>query len=966
MKPYSREVEKEIQSWWKQEKIYSLSKEKNKEGSPFFLMDGPPFPTGTIHMGTALNKTIKDTIMRSRRMQGFDVFDRAGWDCHGLPTELKVEKKLSLSGRHDVGSKVTIEQFVQECEKFSTEFVDQMTGEFENLGVWMDFENAYKTLDNSYIESIWWTFKQATDKGLLYQGVYPIQVCPQCESPLSFNEIEHRKQNDIAIYVKLAVKEKSNTFLIIWTTTPWTLPANTGVMIHPEFEYAYVRGEKNEEWIVAKDRVLDLEQKTKQKLTILKTVEGRALEKTRYEPLFDWVKTDEFSQQAHFTQEDFQNAFRIITNNRYVTLDTGTGLVHCAPGHGKEDYDAGKKNGLPVLSPVDISGTMGKLAGKYAGKKVKEANKEIILDLEKSGQLIAKEEINHEYPICWRCSTPLLTITIPQWFLKTENLRAKALQANQHVNWVPEWVRERFGNWLSEGVSDWPITRDRFWGAPAPIWVCECGHQTIIGSLRELKQQANNFHDWENLNLHRPWVDAITLQCDHCQKSMKRIPEILDGWFDSGVASWAALNYPHEIEPFARYWSTAVNVEGRDQIRGWWNSQLMTCLMAFNHDRAPFQTAGMHGFFLDLGKKKMSKSVGNIISPEEIIAKESRDVMRYYFVQLLHGEDVVFTYDAFKEVNKVFTTLLNSFAFAELNFKPNFEMLDEKELSELAAEDQWIISRAEQMRKTCSQAYREYDFQRVTKALDVFIVEEFSRVYIKLIRDEVKQVRVQKTINHVFAHLLQTMAPITPHLAEHVYLQENKKKEKSIHLTRVPPINPALIQEELENQMTMAQSIATAFLSLRERNAIRLRWKLEEAKVFTKTGKDLTRVKSILERLTNATIVEESTGSARRTDWANFDGPDYGIAFNPNPSAELKDQWELSELLRKVQDLRKENKCTPGEVVNLELGSDDAAFVKKFTKQIEVETNVKIKAGKKDAPQEKGLTRSFSLVLQKN
>lgn len=965
MKPYSRDAEKEIQAFWKKEKIHSLSTAKNKNGQPFFLVDGPPFPTGTIHLGTALNKTIKDTIMRSRRMQGFDVFDRAGWDCHGLPTELKVEKKLGLSGRHDVGTKVSVEQLVNECKSFSTEFIHQMTGEFENLGVWMDFENAYKTLDNSYIESIWWTFKQATDKGLLYRGVYPIQVCPQCESPLSFNEIEHRKQNDIAIYVKLQVKGKPNTFLVIWTTTPWTLPANMGVMVHPEFEYAYVRGEKDEEWIVAKERVADLEQKTKQKLTVLKMVEGRSLDKVRYEPIFDWVKDAKFFEQAGLSLEDQQNAFRVITSSRYVTLDTGTGLVHCAPGHGKEDYAEGKKAGLPVLSPVDVSGTFTNMAGKYSGKKVKEANKEIIADLEKSGQLIAKEEINHEYPICWRCSTPLLTITIPQWFLKTESLRKKALEANQHVNWVPDWVRERFGNWLSEGVSDWPVTRDRYWGAPAPIWLCECGNQTIIGSVKELKEKGNNYHDWEKLELHKPWIDAITLQCDKCQKSMKRVPEILDGWFDAGIASWAALNYPHEIEPFAKYWATATNVEGRDQIRGWWNSQLMTCLMAFNHDRAPFQTAAMHGFFLDLGKKKMSKSIGNIVSPEDVINAENRDVMRYYFVQLLKGEDIVYTPDVFKEVNKVFTTLLNAFAFAELNFKPSFEMLDESALKELAVEDQWIISRLEHVREACLQGYREYDFERVTRSLDVFIVEEFSRVYIKLIRDDVKKERVQKTLNHVLSNVLQIMAPITPHLTEHVYQQFAKKNEQSVHLTRIPPINPSLIQDKLETEFAFAQNVATAFLSLREKNAVRLRWRLMEAKAYTKTGNELGRVKNVLERLTNATLMEESMGSARPKDWATMEGEDYALAFNPQPSPELRDEWELSELLRKIQDLRKEHKCTPGQVMKLEMDSDDAVFVKKFTSQIEAETSVKIVATKIDAVKERLLTRSFAFRLQK-
>ena len=431
-----KQTEEEILKFWGKKKIYEKSRKKNSKGKKFYMMDGPPYANGNIHMGHALNKISKDIAMRSKRLQGFDVFDRAGYDTHGVPIEFQVEKEIGSKSKKDI-EKFGVKKFINRCKEFATQYIGIMNKDFENLGVWMDFKNPYLTLDDNYVESIWETFKKANEKGLLYLGKYPVHVCPRCETAVAYNEIEYGKQQDTSIYVKFPVKNEKNKFLIIWTTTPWTLPGNTGVMVHPDFVYQEIELSNGEKWIIAKELVSRLMENLEIGYKTIKNWKGRELKGLEYEnPLAKDLKLK------------LTNAYKVVLSGRYVNLEEGTGLVHCAPGHGKEDYEVGKENNLDMPCPVDIGGLLTKEAGKYSGKKARIVDAEIIEDLEKGGFLVRKLKYSHDYPFCWRCKDALLMVSMPQWFFKINEIQKKILKSNDEINWFPKYMKLRMKAWF--------------------------------------------------------------------------------------------------------------------------------------------------------------------------------------------------------------------------------------------------------------------------------------------------------------------------------------------------------------------------------------------------------------------------------------------------------------------------------------------------------------------------------------
>ncbi|MEM7819960.1 MAG: isoleucine--tRNA ligase, partial [Candidatus Aenigmatarchaeota archaeon] len=634
--------EEMIRNFWAENNIYNKVKQLKRK-KKFYFLDGPPYATGSIHIGTAWNKILKDLYIRFFRMFGYDVWDQPGYDTHGLPIENKIEKKLEIKSKNDI-ERLGIEKFILECKDFATKFIDVMNKQFENLGVWMDWNNPYLTLTNDYIEGAWHTFKIAYENGLLYRGLYPVHVCPRCETAVAYNEIEYTKLTDPSIYVKFPVENKENEFLVIWTTTPWTLPGNTGIMAKPDAEYVRVKVD-NQILIIAKDLLEEVMKKIDcVDYKIIEIIKGKDMEGLKYRyPLDDIFQF----------QKNLENAHRVVLSDQFVTLDTGTGLVHTAPGHGQEDYKVGLENKLPVISPVNLNGTFNKECGEYAGIFVKSADKKIINELKNRGLLLHEETITHDYPQCWRCNTPLLQISVPQWFFKITKIRNKLIKENKKVNWYPEWAKQRFENWL-ENLGDWPISRQRYWGIPLPIWVCECGKIKIIGSADELGKKIKD--------LHRPYIDEIEFKCE-CGKNMKRIPDVLDVWFDSGLASWASLGYPKTKDLFNKLWPADLNIEGSDQIRGWWNSQLITSVITF--DKSPFKNIVFHGLILDAHGSKMSKSLGNIVTPEEVIKKYSRDVLRFYLISYPPWNDFYFNWTEAEEVYKFFIIMENAFNFVK-------------------------------------------------------------------------------------------------------------------------------------------------------------------------------------------------------------------------------------------------------------------------------------------------------------
>jgi len=907
-----KQVEKEILKFWKQKKIYQKSVKKNKKGKPFYFMDGPPYATGHIHMGTALNKILKDVAMRSKRLQGFNVFDRAGYDTHGVPIEFQIEKQIGSKSKKDI-EKYGVKKFINKCKQFATKYISVMDSEFENLGVWMDFENPYLTLNNEYIETIWDCFKVADKRNLLYLGKYPVHVCPRCETAVAYNEIEYSKQEDVSIFVKFPLKNKTKTFLIIWTTTPWTLPGNTGIMVHPDFIYHEIQLGNGEKWIIAKQLVSKIMKEIGVNYKIGKEFSGREMQGWRYEnPLAENLKL----------KLRPENSYKVVLSSRYVNLEEGTGLVHCAPGHGKEDYEVGKQAGLEMPSPVNIGGVMTKEAGKYAGKKARVVDEEIIEDLEKRDFLIHKVRYKHDYPLCWRCKSPLLMISQPQWFLRISKIHKKILDENKKTNWIPSWMQLRMKAWL-EGISDWPVSRKRYWGTPLPIWICSsCNKKIVIGSVRDLENLAKK----KIKELHKPDIDEITIKCK-CGGQMKRVPDVLDVWFDSGVSSWAALGGA-DTKNFKKFWPAELNIEGKDQIRGWWNSQLILSIIKFN--KKPFDNIIVHGMVLDLGKKKMSKSLGNITTPQEIIDRYGRDYLRYYFAKTSKGEDFAFDEKEFLDIKHVFRVLIN--------LENYLKQLEKKTNKIDRIEDKWILSRFNSTIKRATESYNNYRFPEVAQALEKFLIFDLSRTYIQLTRERADETYC--ILNKIYYELLKLLAPIIPFITEKIWQEiKNKKikniKEESIHLTKFPTANTRKIDKKLEQDFDYALRIIEAGLAERDKAKIGLKWPLASAAVICDKPID-KKLQEIIARQLNVKKIKLKVNKKLKEK-------EIKIKLDKKITPELEAEGYAREISRKVQALRKKAGLVKKEKIELVIVGEEN-FIETLKKQksfIKQRTNAK-------------------------
>ena len=879
--------EKEILDFWKKENIFEKIRKKNFKGKKFYFMDGPPYATGHIHMGTALNKILKDVAMRQKRLQGFDVFDKAGYDTHGLPIENKVEKNLGFEKKEDI-EKYGVKRFIEQCKKFATEYIDVMNKDFINLGVWMDFDNPYLTLEKEYIESIWDTFKKADEKKLLYLGKYPVHVCPHCETAVAYNEIEYMKKTDISVYVKFKIKKNEKKYLIIWTTTPWTLPSNTGVMVNPKFDYVEleVLDERGETWIVAKEKVESVMKNTGKKYKIKKIFKGKEIKDLEYEnPL-----------SLNLNLPELKKAYRVILNERYVNLEEGSGLVHTAPGCGKEDFEAGQRAGLPVVSIVNIEGKFEKNTGKYSGMKAEAANKEIIRDLEEKDFLVHKESYVHDYPVCWRCKSQLLMISVPQWFFKISEIKDKILASNEEVNWVPSYMKLRMKAWL-EGISAWPISRNRYWGTPLPIWMCnKCDEKKVIGSIGELEK----FSKQKIKEVHKPEIDEINWKCK-CGGEMKRIPEVLDVWFDSGVSSWAALGYPKNKRLFEKFWPADLNIEGKDQFRGWWNSQLILSEIRFG--KKPYKNIMVHGMILDMGKVKMSKSLGNIISPEDVISKYGRDMTRYYFTKISKGEDFAFNDKEFNDIQRFFRVLINV-----NNYLNTLEKSKGKQ--KLKLEDKWIQSRFNSFLEEVEKSYNKYKFPEVIQKTEDFLINDLSKTYIHIIRE--REDEVFEILNEIRNKLLVVLSPVIPFVTEKIWqeLKERKiVKGNSVHLCDWPKFDKKKIDKKIENEFGIVFDIIEKGLAERDAAKIGLRWPLAKLTINTnsKFEKD---IENIIKTQLNVKKIEIKNAK------------ELSLLLDTQITKELEAEGYARELSRKIQDFRKKLGLEKKDIIELFIFTD--------------------------------------------
>jgi len=831
-------VEAEVQQAWVRDRTYELVKKVRSSGEKFYFLDGPPFPSSdTPHIGTSWNKVIKDTVIRYKRSRGYNVRDQPGYDCHGLPIELAIEQKFGVKSKKEIES-FGLERFIVECRRFAETNAAAMTAAFQNLGIWMDWNQAYMTHLDYYIECDWWGLKQAWSKGLFEHGQRVVHWCPRCETVLSDYEVvlEYKMLRDPSIYVKFPVVDKPNEYILIWTTTPWTLPSNVGVMVNPDFQYARVRSD-GETYIFAKERMETVANETGHSFELLEAFPGSKLEGLRYRgPLENLVPA----------QLNLQSGHRVVLSKEYVTLTEGTGCVHSAPGHGEEDYEVGIRNNLPLLMLVDDQGKFLPEAGKYAGKSVRDANPEIIDDLKSLGALLHAGEIEHRSPVCWRCKTPLIIRATKQWLIHIAQLKDLFIKEVDSTLWIPTWAgANQFKNWL-QGLKDWVISRQRFWGTPLPVWSCtSCKRDKIIGSKQELLDNALSKADLPTL--HRPWVDAVKLRCD-CGGEMIRVQDVIDVWFESGGASLACLGHPANAKETKFWWPADFIVEGRDQITAWFFGLLRHGIVTMG--RCPYKTVLMHGFALDAQGREMHKSLGNFVSANEVVQKFGRDAFRYYVLQTTLWEDLQFTWDAVRQHQGDLSTIWNTFVFASTymsldRFAP--AKLSLKRLGKsLRPEDRWLLSRTNRTIKEVTSLMDAYKIHEALRTLKTFLVEDLSHTYIRYVRRRTwveKRTRDKQvayaTLYSALKSALIMLTPITPFLTEsiyqHMFRNAEAKNPETVHLLEWPECDSKWVSDSLEEEMKGAQNVISTVAVVRMGKGLKQRQPVPQVLVISES-----------------------------------------------------------------------------------------------------------------------------------
>ncbi|MBI4439155.1 isoleucine--tRNA ligase [Candidatus Woesearchaeota archaeon] len=812
-----KEIEPEILEFWNKHSIYEKATKKNRGKKKFYFIDGPPYTSGSIHLGHAWNKALKDCILRYKRMAGFDAWAQPGFDMHGLPIEVAVEKKLGIKAKHEIIEKLGVNRFIQECESFSLEQMHPMIKDFTRMGVWMDWQNPYMSIKNEYIEGAWWALAQADRNGYLYQGKKSMTWCPRCATALAKHELTYKDVDDPSVYAKFPVTGKEKTYLLIWTTTPWTLPFNLALMAHPDFDYVTAKA-GDETWILAKALLGQVSEACKTELKVEHEYKGSELLGTKY--------TTPFQEMPFHGTNTAEKAYTVVMSDQYVDLSAGTGLVHTAPGCGPEDFEVGKKNNLPAYNTLDEQGKFTD-AGELTGLQAKKDDDTIIKSLEQKGLLAASLKYRHEYAHCWRCDTAVVFRATVQWFLAVEKLKGQMLKENEKVLWVPDWGGARwFESWL-QNIQDWCISRQRFWGIPLPIWKCDkCEKTRVIGTREELPKKLDN--------LHIPWIDSVKLQCS-CGSAMTRVPDVLDVWLDSGAASWAPLHYPSSEELFSRLWPADFILEGKDQIRGWFNS--MICLSMVSHRKSAYKAVYMHGFVNDAMGRKMSKSLKNTISPYEVIDSYGADTLRYYAIGgAKPGFDLNYNFEDMKLKHKNLLVFWNIQNFL-LELADTASMESERAMS---VEERFILSRLNTAIERATYMMDNYYINEVPWVAEELLLE-LSRGYIQLVRDKATGTEEEKnavlyTVFRTFTEGLKLLAPIAPFITEKIYQNLKQKfslKEESIHLFSWPQTDKKSIDEELEKEFAAAKSAIQAILSIREKEKTGIRWPLQEAIIIS-------------------------------------------------------------------------------------------------------------------------------------
>ena len=992
-------MEEDVAKLWKDKDVIKKNFDMNQDGEYFTFYDGPPTANGKPHVGHILTRVMKDIIPRYKVMKGYKVIRKAGWDTHGLPVELEIEKKLGISGKEQIEA-YGVEKFVKECKGSVFTYVSMWEKMTEKIGYWVDMDDPYVTYHNPYIESVWWALRQMWDKGLLYEGHKVMPYCPRCGTALSSHEVAqgYKDVKDLTCIAKFKVVGEENKYILAWTTTPWTLPSNLALCINKAYDYIEAKV-GDEVYILAKDladKVLGEEYE------IVKEFKGTELLGTKYEQLMPFAKIE-------------GKAFEVIHGD-YVTLSDGTGIVHIAPAYGEDDSLVAKANGITFVNLVDKEGKFVEEVTPWAGKFVKKCDESICKWLEENNKLFKSERHLHSYPHCWRCDTPLLYYPKEGWFVAMTKLRDKLLENNNKINWYPDNIRTgRFGKFL-ENVIDWGISRDRYWGTPLPIWECECGHKECIGSIEELKKKGINVPD--DIELHKPYIDNVHLRCEKCGKEMTRTKEVIDCWFDSGSMPFAQLHYPFENkELFEQNYPAQFISEAVDQTRGWFYTLLAISTAIF--DRNPFENCIVLGHVLDKKGLKMSKSKGNVVDPMEVLSSQGADATRWHFYTAsAPWLPTRFSIDDVGESQRKFlSTLWNVYSFYVLYAEiDKFNPLDYADFKSENVMDKWILSKLNTLIKEVDSKLNNYDITGAALQIEDF-TDELSNWYVRRNRSRYwsetltdDKIGAYVTLYKVLVTLSKVAAPFVPFITEEIYqnlvVNLDPSAAESIHLTMWPEVDEAAINKELEKEMDLAYTIVKLGRSARNSANIKNRQPLSEILVSTaslpeyygdivtnelnikniKFGADLSKYVNF-ELKPNLPVLGRSYGKlipAIRKEIAsknqmelaqklksgevevlNIDGTEIelnsenilvtmqglegyafagegeiGVVLDTHITDELREEGHVRELLSKIQNMRKEKGFEVADKINLYVADNDMLVnvIKKFTDTIKKET----------------------------
>ena len=917
-------MENQVSKMWKEKNIIKKSFAENEGKRYFTFYDGPPTANGKPHVGHIETRVMKDLIPRYKVMKGYKVIRKAGWDTHGLPVELEIEKKLGISGKEQI-EEYGVEKFVKECKESVFTYVHMWEEMTDKVGYWVDMENPYVTYHNDYIESVWWALKQMWDKGLLYEGHKVMPYCPRCGTALSSHEVAqgYKDVKDLTCIAKFKVVGEENTYILAWTTTPWTLPSNLALCVNKAYEYVEIKANigtdeepKYENYILAKDLLESVLRETP--YDIIKTFEGEELLGVKYEQLIPFGKVE-------------GKAFEVIHGD-YVTLTDGTGIVHIAPAYGEDDSLVAKQNGITFINLVDKEGKFVEEVEPWAGRFVRDCNEDICKWLANENKLFSKEKHLHSYPHCWRCDTPLLYYPKESWFVAMSKLRDNLVENNSKVNWYPETIKTgRFGKFL-ENVIDWGISRDRYWGTPLPIWTCEdenCGHRECIGSIEELKEKGIDVP--EDIELHKPYIDAVDLKCPKCGKKMHRAKEVIDCWFDSGSMPFAQWHYPFENkEMFENNFPAGFISEAIDQTRGWFYTLTAVGTALFN--KTPFENCVVLGHVLDEKGQKMSKSKGNGVNPMELLNTVGADATRWHFYTCSSPWlPTRLSIDNVKETQRGFlSTLWNVYSFYVLYAEiDQFNPLKYKDFKITNIMDKWIISKLNTLVKEVDNKLENYDITGAAIEIEEF-TDELSNWYVRRNRERFwsqelndEKIGAYVTLYNVLTTLIKVSAPFVPFITDEIYqnlvINLDNNALESVHLCEWPEVDETVIDKNLEAEMDLAYKIVKLGRSARNAVNIKNRQPLSEMLISIDTLPEYYT--DIVKEELN---VKEVKLGAEMSDYVNFEikpnlpvlGKEYGKLI-PKIREEISKKNQM-DLASKV----KQGKVEYIEIDGIEIGLD--------------------------------------------